>query len=55
MKTKRIFKKSLAMQLISKGHEITKVEPHNRIKGHLVYSFILTDDFLGDLHSLLDR
>jgi hypothetical protein len=52
MKTKRIFSKSLSMQLISKGHELIKVEPNNKIEGFLVYSFVLSDQLINDIWSI---
>ncbi|WP_018782169.1 hypothetical protein [Bacillus sp. 95MFCvi2.1] len=52
MKTKRIFKKALAIELISRGHELLKVEPHNRIKGFFVYTFLLSDELIDDIWSI---
>lgn len=48
LQTKAIFKKSIAMALIEKGHTLLNVKPQYQNTNHYVYIFERTESFLKD-------
>lgn len=46
---KTIMKKSLALYLVEKGHELKKCEPNHRKEGFFVYKFMETPELIIDM------
>lgn len=55
MSKKRIFKKFLAIELISLGHRLVKVEKNKFNDNYLVYVFESSTNFYEDLCKLTNR
>ncbi|WP_204245990.1 hypothetical protein [Clostridium botulinum] len=52
MKIKKIFKREIALQLISMGHQLIYTEPNRQIKNFVVFCFEEDNKLLDDLTKL---
>lgn len=52
MEIKKIFKRSIALDLISKGHKLMYTEPNSDVPRFSVFCFIKTSELLEDLTKL---
>ncbi len=52
MKIKKIFKREIALQLISMGHQLIYTEPNRQIKNFVVFCFEEDNKLLNDLTKL---
>ncbi|MCT9858234.1 hypothetical protein P2R64_00200 [Priestia megaterium] len=52
MRKKRIFKRSLAMALVEKGHRLLRIDDNKNVLGFMVYVFEDNFQFQEDLYLL---
>lgn len=52
MKIKKIFKREIALELVSLGHQLIYTEPNRNRRDFSVFCFVETDELLEDLTKL---